>query len=375
MKGKWISPHSLGPDRYGRFSNLASGCQIGNYRIDKWLGSGTFGDVYLARKIDTCEKVAIKLPRLGKNYQKASRQEAEKLRLFSSPFVIGLIDDGEFFWKEYKLHYIVTPFLEFTLYQYMMRQKLSFTNEMTKQLTHNLAAGLAHIHEKKYIHGDLKPENVMWDKKKCCWVIIDVGSAQHETVTTSKGRFYWQSLWWRAPEMLWHILGRYDVKITPAIDMWSLGCILVEVVTNRPPFEGKNSSETLNQIEERLGSRENPIPFYLQQKGIPRLLQNLICFLISYDRMTSSEAGAHPYLQRGVPETLVDDVILKETDESSGDSAVSPTSTPPCQPQVFRHTRTQWGQRNAGKKPSKRRRLKKDPDTPVYRIGSFYTDV
>ena len=95
------------------------------------------------------------------------------------------------------------------------------------------------------IHCDLKPENILLeDRNKSDIKLIDLGSScfQNERIYT-----YIQSRFYRAPEIM---LG---IPYTPAIDIWSLGCILAELYTGYPLFPGESEPEQMNLIMEVIG--------------------------------------------------------------------------------------------------------------------------
>lgn len=104
---------------------------------------------------------------------------------------------------------------------------------------------LKYLKEKDVIHCDLKPENILLkDPSKSGIKMIDFGSScfQGERVYT-----YIQSRFYRAPEI---ILG---VPYTPAIDMWSFGCIMVEFAMGFPIFPGECETDQLSLMMELLG--------------------------------------------------------------------------------------------------------------------------
>ena len=105
--------------------------------------------------------------------------------------------------------------------------------------------GLAHLSKIKIIHCDLKPENVVFtDSTRQAVKIIDFGSACTEF---KQGFVYVQSRFYRSPEV---VLGLpYD----QAVDMWSFGCILAELVTGRPLFPAIDEKELLEWIRIRIG--------------------------------------------------------------------------------------------------------------------------
>ena len=95
------------------------------------------------------------------------------------------------------------------------------------------------------IHCDLKPENILFtDETKTHLKIVDFGSA---CTNYANGFKYVQSRFYRCPEI---ILGLpYD----SAVDMWSFGCILCEMITGRPLFPAIDENELLELIKARIG--------------------------------------------------------------------------------------------------------------------------
>ena len=108
-----------------------------------------------------------------------------------------------------------------------------------------MLTGLQHLSKIKIIHCDLKPENVLFtDGSRREVKIIDFGSACTEF---KSGFVYVQSRFYRSPEV---VLGLpYD----QAVDMWSFGCILAELVTGRPLFPAVDEHELLELIRIRIG--------------------------------------------------------------------------------------------------------------------------
>jgi dual specificity tyrosine-phosphorylation-regulated kinase 1 len=106
------------------------------------------------------------------------------------------------------------------------------------------------------IHCDLKPENILLkNPKRSSIKIIDFGSSCHSNGKIYK---YIQSRFYRSPEIL------LELDYSYAIDMWSLGCILVEMHIGEPLFSGENESDQFNKICQILG----PPPIYLLESSI-----------------------------------------------------------------------------------------------------------
>ena len=116
---------------------------------------------------------------------------------------------------------------------------------LIKKYTCQILEALKTLRVYNIIHCDLKPENILLvDSNKVLVKLIDFGSGcfAHEKIYT-----YIQSRFYRAPEVM---LG---IPYTYAIDMWSLGCILAELVTGFPLFPGENEAQQMALIMELNG--------------------------------------------------------------------------------------------------------------------------
>jgi len=141
--------------------------------------------------------------------------------------------------------YLIFDFMETDLH-HVIRAKI--LEEIHKQyIIYQLLKGLKYIHSAELIHRDLKPSNLLIDSE-CHIKIGDFGLARSVNSEEDAGNLkltdYVATRWYRAPEIL---LG--STKYTKAVDMWSVGCILAELIVGKPIFPG---TSTLNQIEKVL---------------------------------------------------------------------------------------------------------------------------
>lgn len=141
---------------------------------------------------------------------------------------------------------IVTPCLSINLYELIRAHNfVGFSLPLIRRFARQLLACLALLQNKRIIHCDMKPENILLcESRKADVRVIDFGSSckEEEKVYT-----YIQSRFYRSPEV---ILGSsYGL----GIDMWSLGCILAELWTGYPLFPGENEQEQLACIMEIFG--------------------------------------------------------------------------------------------------------------------------
>lgn len=144
---------------------------------------------------------------------------------------------------------LVFELLHHSLLDVIRRSPQGVSLDDIQSILHTILHGLCVLAKMKIIHGDLKPANIMNrpDNKPLDFLIIDLGLARQKPITP---RSYIQSRYYRAPEV---ILG--VSKSSVAVDMWSLGCITLEMMSGKSPlFTGKNEQEQLYLYRDACGS-------------------------------------------------------------------------------------------------------------------------
>eukprot|EP00038_Savillea_parva_P014638 m.11606 g.11606 ORF g.11606 m.11606 type:complete len:335 (-) comp2860_c0_seq1:321-1325(-) len=215
-------------------------------KIDK-LGEGTYGVVYKAQDVETGEIVALKRIRLDNQEEGipfTALREISLLKELDHPHVVKLYN---------VLHSDRTLTLVFEFCKQDLRKYLDSTSRdrvpmaTVKTLLWQLLDGIDFCHKQRVLHRDLKPQNLLINKKGQLKLAdfglarafgIPVRSYSHEVVT----------LWYRAPDVL---LG--SQSYTTAIDMWSVGCIFAEMVSGKPLFSGTTVDDQLDLIMDTLG--------------------------------------------------------------------------------------------------------------------------
>ncbi len=220
------------------------------YMTTEIVGQGSFGKVTLAREVGpNTAKWAVKSSHAGDDYRTAAHIESNFLRVFNSMSlpVVHLEDSFE---QSGQVH-LVLERLESDLTKYQKTDGRSndrsriFPLQEVRQVVRNVLLVLQGMHFKDIIHTDIKPENIMVQSTAPFRVkVIDFGNAIHKD--NSESGEYIQTRWYRAPEIL---LRR---NYTPAIDIWSLGCVLYELATGQVLFRGANSIEQLTLIQKML---------------------------------------------------------------------------------------------------------------------------
>lgn len=242
------------------------------YEVIKIIGKGSFGQVVKAYDHRTHQHVALKMVRNEKRFHRQAQEEIrilEHLRRQDKDNTVNIIHMFDHF--TFRNHTCITfELLSINLYELIKKNKFQgFSLQLVRKFAHSLLQCLDVLARNKIIHCDLKPENVLLKQQGRSGIkVIDFGSScyEHQRVYT-----YIQSRFYRAPEV---ILGS---KYGMPIDMWSLGCILAELLTGYPLLPGEDEFDQLACIIELLGM---PPPKLLEQskraknfinsKGYPR---------------------------------------------------------------------------------------------------------
>merc|ERR1719453_959638 len=211
------------------------GAQVERYRTLSQIGNGCFGAVHLAESM-TGERVAVKIvqPDAGREMR-----EVELLKMIDHPCIVKLIDcykaagpDGV------KSVHIVMDYLRENLHQKLCGRPIGRRD--LQVYSFQLLRALAHMDGLRICHRDLKPENILLDGPVL--KLADFGSAKLLR-DGGQSSSYICARWWRAPEL---IIG--SSVYSTAVDWWSCGCVLVEMMLGRPLFAGSSSWGQLEAI-------------------------------------------------------------------------------------------------------------------------------
>lgn len=211
------------------------------------LGEGTYGVVYKAQHRQTGQIVAMKRIRLDPHQDgvpSTAVREIALLKEMSHANIVRLFDVS---CTASELH-LVFEFVDNDLKRYMKTIGGPVPLPLLKLFVYQMVNGIAYCHSHCIIHRDLKPQNLLIDKNHKL-KIADFGLARPLPPTKCGFTHEVVTLWYRAPEIL---LGQR--RYTNAVDMWSIGCIIIEMATGRPLFPGDSEIDTLFQIFRLLGT-------------------------------------------------------------------------------------------------------------------------
>ncbi|KAI5285053.1 Mitogen-activated protein kinase [Ascosphaera aggregata] len=292
------------------------------FNVTKELGQGAYGIVCAATNVESNEGCAVKKVTnvfSKKILAKRALREIKLLQHFRGhPNITCLYDMDIPRLENFNEVYLYEELMECDLAA-IIRSGQPLTDAHFQSFVYQILCGLKYIHSANVLHRDLKPGNLLVNAD-CELKICDFGLARGFSVDPDENAGYMTEYvatrWYRAPEIMLSF-----PSYTKSIDVWSVGCILAELLGGRPFFKGRDYVDQLNQILHYLGT---PSEETLQRIGSPRaqeyvrnlpymhkisfhrLFQNanpdaldLLDKLLAFDpssRITVEEALEHRYL-------------------------------------------------------------------------------
>ncbi|XP_017970959.1 PREDICTED: cyclin-dependent kinase G-2 isoform X1 [Theobroma cacao] len=248
-----------------RSVNMLQGCRsVDEFERLNKIDEGTYGVVYRARDKKTGEIVALKKVKMEKEregFPLTSLREINILLSFHHPSIVDV--------KEVVVGsnldsiFMVMEYMEHDLKGLMETMKQAFSQSEVKCLMLQLLEGVKYLHDNWVLHRDLKTSNLLLNNQgelKIC----DFGLARQYGSPLKPYTHLVVTLWYRAPELL---LGAR--QYSTAIDMWSLGCIMAELLSKEPLFNGKTEFDQLDKIFRILGTPNETIwPDFSKLPGV-----------------------------------------------------------------------------------------------------------
>ncbi len=240
---------------------------VGRYEIVGKLGQGSMGFVYLGRDPFIKRNVSIKIsrpaadldPKMEKKFRERFFIEAQSAGKLTHPNIVSIYDAGMY--MDY--YYITMEFIDGpTLEKYCHKDELLTINRVA-EIMFIVCRALDYAHKHGVVHRDIKPSNIMLNKAGEVR-ITDFSIAQIKTENKpSKGIVGSPS--YMSPEQV------KEGPVDERSDIFSLGCVLYELLTGQKAFPGENYYSILFRI-----ANANPIPMEQLRKGIPDVLTKII---------------------------------------------------------------------------------------------------
>lgn len=244
------------------------GCRsVEEFQCLNRIEEGTYGVVYRAKDKKTDEIVALKRLKMEKEkegFPITSLREINTILKAQHPNIVTVreIVVGSNMDKIY----IVMNYVEHDLKSLMETMKQPFLPGEVKTLMIQLLRGVRHLHDNWILHRDLKTSNLLLSHKGIL-KIGDFGLAREYGSPLKPYTPVVVTLWYRSPDLL---LGAKEYST--AVDMWSVGCIFGELLTQKPLFPGKSEIDQINKIFKDLGSPSEKIwPGYSELPAVKKM--------------------------------------------------------------------------------------------------------
>ena len=206
------------------------------------IGGGSFGQVYLVKDIKDNKQYAMKKFYLDNLGNGGAVKQFEILSKFDHENIHKVID---MFVAPNKNQYLVTPYYSKNLYNYVTK---NLPERVIKQIILQVINGAKYLHSLKYLHRDIKPDNILIsDEGKIILTDFDLCRQESKGKDDPLTRTA-VTLYYRAPEIFFG-----DSFYTNKIDIWSIGCVFAELVLGQILFKGSNELSTLSKIIEIIG--------------------------------------------------------------------------------------------------------------------------
>jgi serine/threonine-protein kinase len=214
------------------------GTDVGGYQIDALVGVGGMGKVYSATGRDGT-RVALKVVKddycRDETFRRRFRREARIAQTVRNPHVVPVLDTGE----HDGVMFMAAQFIEGSSLEGKLKTEGRLDMPTTLRICAQVAEGLRALSVAGMVHRDIKPGNILLDHAGTAY-ITDFGLAKDTqgSVLTLPGQAL-GSLDYMAPEQI------RGESVTPAADIYSLGCVMFECLQGRPPFADRQGMRVL----------------------------------------------------------------------------------------------------------------------------------
>uniref|UniRef100_A0A7N0VDJ2 non-specific serine/threonine protein kinase n=1 Tax=Kalanchoe fedtschenkoi TaxID=63787 RepID=A0A7N0VDJ2_KALFE len=234
----------------GSESVTVLGVSLDDFEVLKIVGQGAFGRVYQVRKKGTADIYAMKVMRkdriMEKNHAGYMKAERDILTKIDHPFIVQLRYS---FQTKYRL-YLVLDFVNgghlfFQLYHHGL-----FREDLARVYAAEIVSAVSHLHANGIMHRDLKPENILLDADGHA-MLTDFGLAKQFDENTRSNSMC-GTVEYMSPEI---VLGKGHDN---SADWWSVGILLYEMLTGKPPYLGNR-----DKIQQRIVKEKIKLPSFL----------------------------------------------------------------------------------------------------------------
>lgn len=274
------------PRREREGASVGEPSRIGRFVVERTLGQGGFGIVYLAFDPALGRRVALKVPRLhalaDAGLVERFRREARAAAALDHPNIVPVHETGQVG----SLCYIASAYCPGpTLAQWLKQRSGPVEPRLAARLIRQVAEAVHYSHTRGVLHRDIKPGNILLapptgqqhsqdlsftprltDFGLAKLAEQSLADATLHTHTETASRQLLGTPAYIAPEQA----GGQSIAIGPACDVYSLGAVLYELLAGRPPFAGSHIADLLNQV-----LREEPVPLSRLRRDVPPDLETI----------------------------------------------------------------------------------------------------
>ena len=222
------------------------------YKTEGRLGEGGYGQVYLVRHKKMGLLRAMKVIPVNSQHEEGKTdEEIELLKKLDHPNIVKLLS---FFYTKSKKGVYLNCLMDYVpqtlsnLIHYNKYNHTKFPLILIKLFSFQMLKSIGYLNSLGICHRDIKPQNILIDPSDYTLKLCDFGCAKHLN-KGEKNISYICSRYYRPPEL---VLGA--TEYTTQVDVWSMGCVIAELVTNRPLFAGKSAEDQLFEIMNILGT-------------------------------------------------------------------------------------------------------------------------
>ena len=250
--------------------------KLGHYEVEKEIGRGAMGVVYLARDSKINRTVAVKTLSLGeefegedlKNVTKRFFKEAEIAGKLNHPNIVTVYDAGQ----EHDLTYMAMEFIDGYDLTHYIREKKKPKVDWVLDIIWHVAGALDSAHEVGIIHRDIKPANIMYSEENDTIKITDFGIARVTDSSTTKTGTALGTPSYMSPEQI------SGEKVTGSSDFFSLGVTMYELLTGELPFQGDSLPAMIYQITSKRHKNINQL-----RKNLPTCVKTIVDKMLQKD--------------------------------------------------------------------------------------------
>ncbi len=270
----------------------------GRYAVERELGAGGMATVYLAKDVRHDRRVAVKVLRPELAAVLGADRFLNEIKVTANlqhPHILPLHDSGQ----ADSVVYYVMPYVEGESRRERLRRETQLPVEEAVRIAREIASALDYAHRHGVIHRDIKPENILLQEGSA--LVADFGIAL--AVRNAGGaRLTETGLSLGTPQYMSPEQATAEREVGPRSDVYSLGCVVYEMLAGEPPHTGPSSqtiiAKLMTEEPRRLGLQRKTVPPHIEA-AVHRSLQKLAA-----DRFTSAGAFAEALAHAGTADTM-----------------------------------------------------------------------